>query len=80
MEFLRNTIMLGLTDQRRIRIRSRKKNEENSEKIRSKRRKVKTADFSTGRACGLSHRPKLRTFCPALIFTITPSTLLGLRR
>jgi len=44
-EFLRNTIMLGLADQGRIRIRSRKKNEEDSEKTRSKRRKVKAAEF-----------------------------------
>jgi hypothetical protein len=49
MEFLRNTIMLGLADQGRIRIRSRKKNEEDSEKTRSEREEKK----------------KLRNFKPA---------------
>ena len=48
-ESLRSTIMLGLTDQGRIRIRFRKKNEEDSEKTRSEREEKK----------------KLRNFKPA---------------
>jgi len=49
MESLRNTIMLGLTDQGRIKIRSRKKNEEDSEKTRP----------------GREEKNKLRSFQPA---------------
>jgi len=48
-ESLRNTIMLGLTDQGRIRIRSRKKKEEDSEKTSS----------------GREEKNKLRRFKPA---------------
>ena len=66
VEFLRNTIMQGLTDQGRKRIRFRKKkNEEDSGKARvgkeekKKLRSFKPAgpvDFFTGQNCGLLAR------------------------